>query len=124
MWASVLSIDVRGAVPEDYNFPRSLKAWMKARPCADCRVAKSLVVVTDTVGPRIVPIQTAVLSDGEGAGGSALFASWQVATGEWVMVQGRSEQRTSLDTLRAILRTLRVRGDSVRGDREDPRPAT
>ena len=120
LWASILSIEVREAVPEDYGFPRSLRRWTQPRNCIDCAVATELVVVTDTVGPRIVPVQTGVLGPGEAAGGPALFASWQVKTGAWVMVQGRAEKRASLDTLRAILRTLRVRGDSVSDDPDRP----
>jgi hypothetical protein len=120
MWASSVSIKVWAGVPEDYNFPRSLQAWTKPRHCIDCVTVSDLVVVTDTIGPRVVPIQTGVLGPGEAAGGPALFASWQITTGEWVLVTGRAEQRTSLDTLRAILRTLRVHGDSSRGVRDQP----
>ena len=113
MLAAMISIDVRDGVPEDYNFPRSLKAWTKPRNCVDCVLATALQVVADTIGHRVVTIETAELGPGEAGGGPALFASWQVGTGEWVMVVGRAEERANLNTLRAIVRTLRVRGDSV-----------
>jgi len=107
------------AAPDDYNFPRSLEAWNLRRSCVDCSRAESLHVVIDSVGTHAVPSQTAILTGGE-HDGPALFASWQVASGQWVLVQGWAASRAGLDTMRAMLRTVRVRGDSTPA----ARPAT
>lgn len=113
-WSEMLAVHVTDTVPEEFGFPRTLHSWTKPRDCADCYLAESLLVVSDTIDGRLVPIQTALLTGGESGARRlpGLYASWQVGR-RWVMVKGTGATRRSLDSLRAILRTLRVRGDSA-----------
>ena len=106
MWTS------RDIVDNSPSGPPSLLRDM-GYPCADCFDLAGFAVQWDTVGTRLIRVETARVTGGLSyvANKPALLAAWPVAEGRWLVVQGEAESDSALAQLRGILRTIRTRED-------------
>lgn len=77
----------------------------------DCYTVDSSVVHTDTIAGTAVRIETGLVSGGnEGAHGAPrLVGGWETPGRTRVLLVGAARVAATLDTLRAMLRTLEVR---------------
>jgi hypothetical protein len=76
----------------------------------DCGTTDSLTVHWDSVGRRLVRVETGLLQGGYPGfhNQPVLQASWPVDARHWIVVQGLAESPTTLGEFRRILRSITV----------------
>jgi hypothetical protein len=107
------TIPAAEAVGDQSPFPPSLLGDT-SRHHPDSYQVAGFNVVWDPVGDRQVRVETAHVTGGfiGVRDKPALLATWPVTTGDWVVVRGEAAADSTLATLRAVVQTVRVRGDT------------
>ena len=100
-----------GEAFEIQPWPPSLLRDTSYRPCIHCLDVSAYAVHWDSVGGRLVRVETGRVTGGfVGVRDKPMLqAGWLVDSTRWVFVQGQARTDSGLNELRAVLRTIRIR---------------
>jgi hypothetical protein len=110
-WLSITVLDTADAADE-WGQPSAPGSFQRADPPGTLHAlrAESVSVHREVIQTAIVEVETARVSGGVTGLNRhpVLRAVWRVGDGRWVLAQGFATEPATLDTLRAMLRTVRV----------------
>ena len=110
-WLSLVVLDSARAADE-WGVPPVPRSFRRPDPpdVIHAMHADSVTVHTERIEGRLVEIETGLLSGGvQGARRQpSLRAAWPIDGGRWVLVQAQATAAATVDSMRAMVRTVRV----------------